>query len=93
MEQIKIDSDLDTTIELNKRVSEETKGVDTKSESPSKIEHSILTLFKEVYTKNRVLGENTSLIPLIIAPAYLGIRKIVTQERMTYDRHKVRLRM
>jgi hypothetical protein len=92
MHKLKDDSDSDTAVEESKHRDEESKDVDARSQSPNKMpDHTILVLFKEYYTKSRILGENTSLIPLIIAPAYLGIRKIVTLERMTFDRHKVNI--
>ena len=69
---------------------EENKEFDIKSESPHKgSEVSIISLYKDFYNKPKILGEKTSLLPSIIAPVYLGIRKVVIQERMAVDKLKV----
>jgi len=66
------------------------KKIDSKSESPTKSsDFSILKVFKECFNKSRILGERISLLPPIIAPVYLGIRKVITQERMIIEQQKV----
>lgn len=59
------------------------------SESPEKaFESKIISKFKEFYNKSNILGEKMNWIPSIIAPVYLGIRKIIIQEKSKFDEQR-----
>lgn len=65
------------------------KSKSTKSDSPEKISEShIIHKYKEFYNKTVILGEKMSFIPSIIAPVYLGIRKIIIQSKTKISKQK-----